>query len=160
VPYHEKEWLYQTAGQLGFDLEGYLEKCQPYLTENQITEMIRDGYTIGGHSVDHPQYSLLPDDEVVNQTFKSVRFIKDTFSVDYSVFAFPYGDDRISLESLNKIFNSGEVDFCFGIRGLRKDVHPKIVHRVSFENPVYSAEEVVNFHSLKYLLNHRIGSRQ
>ena len=64
-----------TAAKLaGLDFDDYLRTERPYLTCGQVRELMRAGFGIGAHSLDHPRYSEITEDEQVRQTRLSMEF--------------------------------------------------------------------------------------
>jgi len=57
IPYGQRNVLEEVAGLLQLDLRVFLKSQRPYVTRDQITSLIKDGFTIGGHSIDHARFS-------------------------------------------------------------------------------------------------------
>jgi hypothetical protein len=137
VDYPRREVIDQIAKILDFSFDEYLKTARPYLTSEEVREMIRRGFTIGAHSIDHPLYSALPLEEQLRQTRVSVRVVRQMFSLPYGAFAFPHGDRGVSGAFFSEVFSDGAIDVSFGTGGIIRDVHPKHFHRFSMEyNPV------------------------
>jgi len=116
IHYLKKNLIDTLANQLGINFNDHLKNKQPYMTSIQVQTLIDQGFYIGAHSVDHPLYSLISEKEQLNQTFDSIKTIKEKFNLSYSVFAFPHNHHGVSKENLRKIGNS--VDLFFGTDGL------------------------------------------
>lgn len=116
---------------LGENFEEYLKNNQPYLSSEDINELIKQGFTVGGHSKNHPRYKNISLDEQVSQTIDSVEFLVEKFNLNYKVFAFPFTDDGVGREFFNKI--EGKLDLTFGTAGLKKDVIPTNLQRIPME---------------------------
>jgi peptidoglycan/xylan/chitin deacetylase (PgdA/CDA1 family) len=120
---------------LAIDWKAELAKHQPYLTSDQVRSLIREGFSIGAHSIDHPLFERLDDDERLRQVSESLTAIVPRFGLSYRVFAFPYGDFGIPRESLEHLRSSGLVDVIFGTRGLIEDeLHPFLHQRLWAED--------------------------
>ncbi|OGU90398.1 MAG: hypothetical protein A2220_06140 [Ignavibacteria bacterium RIFOXYA2_FULL_35_10] len=143
INYKQQGLLNDIAYQIGFDFTNYLIENKPYMTTKEIKNLIEKGFTFGAHSVDHPDYTELSEDEKYRQTVESMALIKDKFKLDYSVFAFPFSDYGISESFFNKIFNDKVIDLSFGTGGLIKDVSPKIFQRVWMEYPNKPAKDII-----------------
>lgn len=119
IDYSKKEHLEKLADIVGINFGAYLAQHQPYLTSTQIREMIETGFTIGAHSIDHPRFTELTQDEQFEQTVGSVRSIVEEFSLGYRLFAFPYGDDALETGFFERI--RPHVDLTFGMGGFVQD---------------------------------------
>jgi peptidoglycan/xylan/chitin deacetylase (PgdA/CDA1 family) len=159
VDYAKKDVLDALATILDYDFTAYLMKSRPYLTSEQVHKLIGMGFTIGAHSVDHPKYSLIPFQEQLNQTFTSIRFLRERFSLDYGAFAFPHGDDNLPDRFFHQIFADGNVDVSFGNVGLLRDVHPWHFPRLPMEKTSATAERVIGRYYAKSLYDLVAGRR-
>ena len=63
------------------------------LTWDMIREMHRSGISFGAHSVTHPVFSQLTQDEARHELSQSKRCIEERLGEDVTVFAYPYGKD-------------------------------------------------------------------
>lgn len=157
IKYDERNLVDQIAETLAIDFNNYLEKYQPYLTTPQIHRLISDGFTIGGHSIDHPFYADLTLKEQVRQTMESVRMVRDTFNLAYGAFAFPHSDNGISKQYFNQIQEKGLVDVSFGTSGIIKDCVSHHFQRFSMEKPMRPAKDILAYQYAKTIwriINH------
>jgi peptidoglycan/xylan/chitin deacetylase (PgdA/CDA1 family) len=145
IGYAERSLLDEMAGMISLNFAEYLLKRKPYLTAAQIEDLIRGGFTIGAHSVDHPLFSAISIEEQVRQTIDSVRYVRDRFSLSYGVFAFPHNDDGVSREMFRRITDSGLVDLSFGTSGILNDSVPNHLQRFSLEKPLKPAHRILAF---------------
>jgi hypothetical protein len=53
VKYQQKDILDEIADLMNVDFNDYLLKYEPYLTSDQIDNLIKNRFTIGAHSIDH-----------------------------------------------------------------------------------------------------------
>ena len=57
---HSQEWfLDELAEDLGIDFNRFLENQKPYLTTEQVLKLKNQGFSIGAHSFDHPEFWTL-----------------------------------------------------------------------------------------------------
>lgn len=152
IRYQQRGIIDEIAKHMNMDFSGYLLSHKPYLTSNQINNLVGSGFTIGAHSVDHPLYSSLSLNEQVHQTIQSVKFIRDTFKLNYGVFAFPHSDHNVSREFFTMLSDSGLVDLSFGTAGLVDDSISTNLQRFSLEKPIAQAERIVAFQHVRKLL--------
>ncbi|MDR1740202.1 MAG: polysaccharide deacetylase family protein [Bacteroidales bacterium] len=104
------------------EAEEFLKTAQPYLTIEELRTLQTKGFTIGAHSVSHPDYQKISLDEAVRQTLDSCNYVKENFGEKNIFFSFPFSEAGFaSQEGLNKRFYeriSGTVDLTFGISGI------------------------------------------
>lgn len=143
VDYQRRHVLDRIAAVLNFDFDGYLRTVKPYLTSEQIIELLKMGHAIGAHSIDHPRYSDLPLGEQIHQTRESVQFVKERFGLKYGAFSFPHSDANVSKEFFREIFESNEINVCFGNQGLLKDEVPRNLQRSSMEKTSLPAQTIL-----------------
>jgi peptidoglycan/xylan/chitin deacetylase (PgdA/CDA1 family) len=141
VPYGQRATLDRLAELLGVDFEDYLRDVQPYLTSIQVKQLLRQGFSIGAHSIDHPCYSELSMENQLAQTLGSMRQIREIFGVDYGAFAFPHHDRGVSPEFFQAILASGLIDITFGTAGMLDRNGGSHRQRASLENPLWPARD-------------------
>lgn len=151
--YREREVLDRIADVIQFDFGNYLRERQPYLTSDQVQKLLVQGFEIGAHSIDHPYYSSLSLEEQVRQTLESVKIIRDKFRLHYGAFAFPHNDRGVSNEFFEIVNKSGIVDISFGTGGLVQGELQTHRQRVSLENPLRPAKEIIAWQYARELRN-------
>lgn len=159
IEYQQKDLLDEIAQIMDVDLNDYLLRIKPYLTSNQIKRLIKDGFTIGAHSIDHPLYSSLSLEDQMYQTIESVKQIKERFRLDYGAFAFPNSDHNVSREFFGEVNNSGMVDVCFGNSGMINDTVQNNLQRFSLEKPLMPAERIIALQFARKLFKLVAGNR-
>jgi len=143
ISYRQKDLADRIAELLDLNFIEYLAEHKPYLTSEQIAGLIRDGFTIGAHSIDHPLYALLSLEDQLHQTKESVCFIKKRFGLSYGAFAFPHSDNKVSNKFFTEIYGSGLLDISFGTGGLINDECSQNFQRFSLEKPLFSADKII-----------------
>jgi peptidoglycan/xylan/chitin deacetylase (PgdA/CDA1 family) len=118
-----------TLADISFD--DYLKDHRPYLTTSQLRELKDQGFAIGAHSVSHPYFPLLTEEEQIRETLESVRFVKTELSMNDGLFSFPYTDIEIS-ESFFEAIRS-EVKLTFGTANLKCDCIATNYQRIPME---------------------------
>jgi peptidoglycan/xylan/chitin deacetylase (PgdA/CDA1 family) len=149
IKYDQRKLVDQIAEMLEMDFNSYLQRHQPYLTTKHIKQLISNGFTIGGHSIDHPLYANLSLDEQLRQTTESIRFVRDKFNLEYGAFAFPHSDNGVSRQYFDHIEKSGLVDISFGTSGMIEDCIPNHFQRFSLETPVQPAKYILAYQYAK-----------
>jgi peptidoglycan/xylan/chitin deacetylase (PgdA/CDA1 family) len=128
------EALNVVAELLAIDVSQWLRNEQPYLTGQDVMSLLRDGFHIGAHSVDHPLFSEISPAERDAQLRISMRTLIAQFPGVSRVFAFPYGEFGMSGKELLDLQNAGEISMCFGTRGVVMDgLEPFLIQRMLCE---------------------------
>jgi peptidoglycan/xylan/chitin deacetylase (PgdA/CDA1 family) len=94
--------------------------------------MLANNMSIGGHSIDHPDFTELSMAEQVHQTLSSVNDLAERFRLDYKAFAFPYNDESLDTALFESI--SDGVDVSFGTSGPARDEFRMHFQRGSIDN--------------------------
>ncbi len=154
IDYLNKETLDEIADKVGISYKDYLRDVKPYLTLNQLKKLQKKGFSIGAHSIDHPEYYKIPYNQQINQTLVSIQWINDCFKQKYNVFAFPFTDYKVSKRFFEEIFNKhGQlVDLSFGCAGIKDDYHKKHLQRLPMEAEKKSGSNIVINEYRNYLL--------
>jgi peptidoglycan/xylan/chitin deacetylase (PgdA/CDA1 family) len=157
VTYQNQQVLDDVAAIAGYDFEHFLQMYRPYLTSEQIQSLIEDGFTIGGHSVDHPEYRFIPLAEQLSQTQQSVDALAKKFAMPLRNFAFPFTDFGVGREFFQQIDRNDMVDLSFGCAGIKTDIFPWHLQRLPMEGDLRSAEAIVKTEYLYFLLKKGFG---
>jgi peptidoglycan/xylan/chitin deacetylase (PgdA/CDA1 family) len=160
IKFSEKEKLNQVLELLNINVKEYLKEKNPYITKDQIKEMINDGFYFGGHTMTHPPLHQLSHNEQKNEIIQSIDWLKDNFSINYSLFAFPFSDKTISKKLIDELFEYDKTLLLFGNSGLKKDIDPRIIQRFSLENPKNKTEKQIVTENLYKYFNKIIGKYQ
>lgn len=134
-----------------------------YMSQAEIKLLAHKGFHIGGHSMDHPEFSLLSEEEQLRQVRESVNYCCDNFEQKLRLFAFPFFDYDIPAENLNRIIHELKIDISFGTSGPKKDRIKKSIQRIDMENvagefPNYLSKMYFK-HVIKRSLNRHILKR-
>lgn len=145
VLYSQKNILDDIAGACSIDFNHYLKTHRPYMSIEEINSLVRNGFSIGSHSIDHPKYSTISFQEQIRQTTESIDEIKKFFNVGYNVFSFPFSEFNVKNDFFKIIHGSNNpvLDLSFGIQGLKKNRHPHHLHRISMESCMLTAGAMV-----------------
>ena len=128
------EALNVVAELLAIDVWQWLRNEQPYLTGQHVMSLLRDGFHIGAHSVDHPLFTEISLAEREAQLRVSMRTLTARFPGVSRVFAFPYGEFGMSGKELVDLQYAGEISMCFGTRGVVTDgLEPFLIQRMLCE---------------------------
>ena len=127
---------------MNIDFNDYLVRTGPYMTTDQIKELINSGFAIGAHSIDHPLYSSLSLENQLCQTIESIKTIREKFGLNYKKF-FPHSDHGVSKNFFNQINKDGLIDITFGTAGMINDCIPNSFERISLEKPLMPAKRII-----------------
>ena len=130
----------EIADLLNINFDNYLKLNKPFLTIEQVNNLINKGFTVGAHSLDHPAYSDISLKEQINQTLNSLKRLQADFSLNYRVFAFPYSDYSVSKNFYEK--TQRYIEIFFGTSGLMHDKLHNSLQRFPMENDKFHAERV------------------
>jgi len=117
----------------GLSYADYLKTERPYLAASQVQDLIRAGFSIGAHSLDHPRYSDLPLERQMAQTGESIEFLEKNFQMTRRAFAFPFVSDGVETAFYQQVFDARicEIIFCLG--GMPSDGVWPLVERFGVE---------------------------
>ena len=162
VNYRNKGCLDELSVLLEICFSDYLQQHKPYLETGQIEELIAQGFHFGSHSVDHPFYAGISEEEQIDQTKRSLDEITSLFKLDYRLFSFPFSDYGVSKRFFDKIFDPANpiADITFGTSGLKKDFCPRNKQRIPVEVGNYTVQEVIYGEYLYYICKAFFGKNR
>jgi peptidoglycan/xylan/chitin deacetylase (PgdA/CDA1 family) len=163
ITYSKRHKLDEVLNLLGISKEEFLQS-KPYISKKQIQEMIDDGFYFGGHTMNHAPLWQLTLEEQKKEIIDSVEWLKTNFNIKYSYFAFPFTDEKISVNLLKELFDYDSNLIVFGISEFKKDIDERIIHRIATEHPKRKiAKEIVSrnlFHIYNLITNNSKIKRQ
>lgn len=137
------EFLNDIAYAIGIDSKAYCKEYRPYLSEDHVRNIIKDGFYVGSHGIDHSSLQSLQDGAQIEHIKKSMSELNSKFGLPYRFFAFPYNDIGIKKHVYDHLFDNRIVDVAFGNSMMRSDYHPRIIQRLSFENKTLPGTEIL-----------------
>jgi peptidoglycan/xylan/chitin deacetylase (PgdA/CDA1 family) len=155
--YRKRQLIDEIASLLRLDFSAYLSKQRPYLTSRQVSELISEGFTIGAHSVDHPPYCLLTLKDQLAQTRQSMRILRESFSLRYAAFAFPFFDNDVPRQFFEEIVEAGDLDVSFGSAGMLREAFPWHFQRFSVEQDSTSVTCSIHHQYVRSLFKKVVG---
>ena len=150
--------LNKSADMFNVNFDSFLEKQKPYLTTKQIHKLIKQGFDIGSHSVNHIEYSGLNLEKQNIETIESIEFLKQNFSIKNSAFSFPFTDYNVDLQFFEQIKSS--VNITFGTAGIKLDNAPNNYQRIPIEEFSVNAEKIVKAEYLYFILSKFAGKHK
>ena len=159
--YNTRHLLAQRMEDLNFDLERYLASESPYMSLEQIKQLQLMGFTIGAHSVTHPEFWKISEEEQFQQIKQSVGWVVEHFNPEQKVFAFPFTDDGVSHSLFERLQREQIVDYTFGTAGYKPDQFATHFQRVPIEQRhVRPALSILKFEYLYALFRQWGGYNQ
>lgn len=145
INYSNRYLLDELAHLLGYDFTNYLKEHQPYMNQDEINKLLKQGFHFGAHSIDHPYYTELDNNEQLKQTRESMNALSQIFHLSPKAFSFPFTDDAISKNFFEQIFHTekNQFDITFGCAGIKNDLIPLHLQRIPIENGHWSAKEII-----------------
>ncbi|WP_379963576.1 polysaccharide deacetylase family protein [Epilithonimonas sp. UC225_85] len=143
INYKNQNHLDKIAEYLEINISDYLQKNQVYLTTVQLQKLKNDGFGISSHGWDHPFYNQLGLENQLENTQKSLDYMKENAFLNDS-FAFPFTDHLVTNRFFETIFNQNpDLKFTFGAAGIKLDSNSKNLQRIPVEIRNYTAEEIL-----------------
>ena len=156
---NESNLLDEVAVKNGISFTDYLAINQPYLKIEEIQSLKSDGFTIGSHSLNHPEFWTLNEDEQYAQIEKSMKWIVDHFQPEIRTFSFPFTDDQVKRSLFNKLKENDVLDVNFGTAGLKFDQVSFNLQRIPMERKQnWNARKVVHFEYFYYFVRSLLGN--
>ena len=143
ITYSRRYVLDELAPLVGCDFASYSATREPHLTSAQVNSLIKMGFTIGAHSVDHPLYTELSLEEQLRQTKESVNWLSAAYGCKCESFAFPFNDDGVSIDFFRKCFEDGEIKISFGTGGMNRHSFPRNLERFTMEKTDVPAVQIL-----------------
>jgi peptidoglycan/xylan/chitin deacetylase (PgdA/CDA1 family) len=113
--------LDEVAVLLGINFADFLTKQKPYLTTRQILNLQSQGFSIGAHSFNHPEFWKISEENQMDEIRRSMNWLVETINPVKKAFAFPFTDSGVSLKVLKTLKNENICDITFGTAGIKFD---------------------------------------
>lgn len=149
---NDQEVMAEVTKETAATFEDFRLSYRPYMSKEQIGDLISQGFAIGAHSLHHPYYHTLPLEQQLAQTLDSMDGLQKDFDVAQRLFAFPFTDHGVSRAFFDRVFTEGRLDFTFGGAGIKTDIHPRQMQRIPMEGWAAGAEQTLKSEYLYYLL--------
>jgi peptidoglycan/xylan/chitin deacetylase (PgdA/CDA1 family) len=159
VKYSHRRFLNEIAQLTETNFDQYLKSKKPYLSTDQVQKIISEGFLVGAHSMDHPEYHMIPEEEQLKQTVDSINYIKSHFHTSVKAFSFPFSDIKVSLDFFYKLYNPANpiVDISFGSSGLKTDIIPLNLQRIVMDRD-FSGKEIIKGEFIKNIMEKIINN--
>lgn len=141
------------------DFADYLARAKPYMTNQNIFELQKQGFAIGSHSASHPHFSSISPIEQERQIVDSFGVLESSFGIKQRYFAFPFHDDGVSANFILWLHNEQNCRLSFGTAGLKHDIENHL-HRVPFEGTNYSAKKIIKTEYCYFIAKWLVGKNR
>ena len=140
------------------DFNEALVKYKPYMNINQLRELKANGYVLGSHSYNHPEFSLLSMYDMKEQVDKSFSYLESETDINKRIFSFPFHDIGVPMSFFKILQEEAGVKASFGTSGLKYDDAPGHLHRIPMEvNQFHEAESIIRMEYFYYLVKMLLG---
>jgi peptidoglycan/xylan/chitin deacetylase (PgdA/CDA1 family) len=162
ISYADRHLLDELALKLDVDFDEFLLKQRPYLDPVQIFSLIQQGFTFGAHSIDHPEYRFLEEEEQIRQTSESIDLVSKRFGIMEKLFSFPFTDYGVKKTFFEKVFDPERpmADLTFGGAGLKGDSVRRNIQRIPFEGTFLNAKQILGTEYLYYMIKAIFGKNR
>ena len=159
ISYDRRSLLDDLANLLGYDFSEYLKKNHPYMDSSEIHSLSQQGFTFGAHSIDHPEYRFIPEQEQFRQTAGCLRELKEKFGLKLNLFSFPFTDFGVKKHFFDTVFDPGNpvADLTFGGAGLKRDPVQRNIQRIPFEGTTLTAKQILSTEYTYYIIKAIFG---
>jgi peptidoglycan/xylan/chitin deacetylase (PgdA/CDA1 family) len=152
LKYSDAQLINTLAILIGVDFDQYLEQEQPYLTTEQLIDLQQRGFCIASHSVDHPFFGDLSEEDKKNQVNQSFAFLNEKFKLTQYYFSFPFSDLGVESSFIDWLYTHSECRLSFGTAGLKADYDKRHLHRVAFDGSLSTAENIIKKQYFNYFI--------
>lgn len=153
IAYEDRRELDAIAGFLDLDFGTFLKVRKPYMSLQQLRELGNQGFYIGAHSRDHPEFKGISAGDRIMQYRDSMEFLQKELGLKYGLFSFPFSDGGVPAEFFDQVRQAGmpRLDASFGTAGLKRDPLPNHFQRIQMETRRASAGCLIRGEYLYYL---------
>ncbi|GAB1307636.1 hypothetical protein KH5_03190 [Urechidicola sp. KH5] len=141
----------EIASILHISFEDFLKNERPYLGAKDLIDLFNLGFQFGGHSIDHPLYNEINEEEQLHQTIQSIDAVNNITCQTQKIFSFPFSDDGVK-SSLYMSLEEGSI-ISFGSAGIKNKIHKNHFQRIPMEyGSIYTAKQIIKGELFYYLL--------
>ncbi|MBC8004845.1 MAG: polysaccharide deacetylase family protein [Verrucomicrobia bacterium] len=155
-------WLLdQTARIFDVNFGHFLANEKPYMSLEQIRELESDGFLIGAHGMDHREFFLCSEDEIMEQISSSMDYITRELNPPLRAFAFPYTDFNVSDAVFERARKDELWDLSFGTAGIKDETMPRHLQRIPMESQENApGKKIIRTEYLWYYLKSIFGKNK
>jgi peptidoglycan/xylan/chitin deacetylase (PgdA/CDA1 family) len=152
--------LDEIAAILNIDFTDFLKNEQPYLNAPEIKELAESGFSIGLHSLNHPEFYLLNETEMNFQITESRRKLYELTAIESKLFSFPFTDSGIPDQFIRNATEQHKIT-TFGTAGIKDDAIKGHFQRIPMDaRPSKSAIQLITKEILHYWIKVLLGRQK
>ncbi len=151
--YLQRDLLDELARAYELSFDEYLTAERPYMASDQVRSLVKDGFHLGAHSIDHPLFRLLPLDEQIRQTEESVKELRRQFGLTQNLFSFPFTAAGVTDGYYAAARSRNLVDAFFGAGHFGFNPEIPVLERMPFDagTPYFLKNEYLMYIRRKYV---------
>lgn len=159
--YTDHSLLDEIATIFELDFDHFLMKKQPYMTLGQIKELQEDGFLIGAHGMDHREFFLSSEEEIIDQISLSMDFLVREINPPIKAFAFPFTDFKVSDSIFEKINHNKWWDMSLGTAGIKDETMQHHLQRIPMESKTrVSGKQIISTEYMWYSFKSVFGKNK
>lgn len=143
-----------------FDFDAYARERRPFLDGEQVEALLRNGFDIGAHSIDHPRYADISVDEQLRQTRESIKYLANRFALRRRAFAFPHTDRGVNSSFFTQATKENLFEISFGTSSPQPGHDPFNIQRFSMEKTTLPISKIIIHQRLREMKYKLFGAKQ
>lgn len=157
IGWAQRELLDVLANEAELDYSFYLRSRPVYLSSDEIEDMLKWGFDMGGHSPDHVDFAGLNPKQISDQVISSIKDLQKRFNVPTSYFSFPFTSDGVPGQVIDTLLEEGSATALLGTAGLKRTGRWDYIQRIPMDKYDTSALETLKTEYFYYLLKMPLG---
>jgi peptidoglycan/xylan/chitin deacetylase (PgdA/CDA1 family) len=145
--YRDRQDIHRLCEALEIDVAAYLRVNRPYLSEAQVRQLHADGFTIGAHTMDHPEMEHITPGERREQIARSCEHVRRLTGRERVPFAIPFNGLTLPRAELAQLRTDLGIDLIYDTNNLMPD-REFIVNRIWCDTPRGASERRSNLPAL------------
>lgn len=162
LSYNDSELINRIAKELEVDFMQYLSDKKPYLALDEIKQLAEMGFTIGAHSLSHPNFADISLSQQINEVEESIRWIQNNVPNQPKLFALPFTNFGLLKEFYSHFLvnDSNPIDMMFGTAGLKPTNSSRFLQRIPMEVKGCNGKQIIKGEFFYYLAKSIIGKHK
>lgn len=132
--YRDRAEIDRLCAALQVDVDAYLNGEQPYMSVDQVRTLHADGFTIGAHTIDHPELDCLSPADRRQQVAASCRAIAELTGRARVPFAIPFNGLELPRDELASWRDELGIDLIYDSNNRMAD-RDFVVNRIWCDTP-------------------------
>ncbi len=160
MTYHDTAMIDELGKAIDLDFRQWTKEHKPYMTWDQISHLSKKGFTIGGHSVDHPWFKHINVQEQKYQVSSCMKVLQEKLGTRPRCFSFPFSDENVSKAMIGWMYREEKIKMIFGISGIKHESIQNHLHRIPMEEEEFSARQILSAEYAYYWLKAPFGKNK